>query len=267
MAALLPLLPLLLLHPGAGQDVYRVFDVVGPRPSLPDDCDCQDPEGGDSCYEPVCPPGYFKCCASCKAAPCYSTQMTLLSWRGLPECIPCQNGDYCRGCDTFNKCPPSDQNDREGPRISQLMSTAVSDCESCPAGQEADLDLKKCMNIWTSECNVDYMGRCTRSCRATDRLPANDFGKILSPCERMKCIMYCANSFSGSCARAFGERCVYLTTMQFASAVEQYSDSEEWLTGCPVDCSGSVRHTGLAAAVGHLFPVLLLLVFVVSDEA
>ena len=34
-------------------------------------------------------------CPRCKAA---SDQ---LSWRGIYECILCEPGDYCDGCDTF----------------------------------------------------------------------------------------------------------------------------------------------------------------------
>ena len=51
---------------------------AAPRPTDSEPCGCPDPiYGADICYEPVCPPGYFRCCATCYEAPCYGLKKDL----------------------------------------------------------------------------------------------------------------------------------------------------------------------------------------------
>merc|ERR1719188_2405140 len=112
-----------------------------------------------------------------------------LSWRGLPECIPCAAGDFCDGCDTFKKCPPNDIPGREGPRISPPMSKRFADCESCGAGQEANPARDMCIDKYLHTCSSEkFLLRCIRFCRAAD--PQR--GSRLNRCEKMQCTMYCA---------------------------------------------------------------------------
>ncbi|CAE8591873.1 unnamed protein product, partial [Polarella glacialis] len=130
-------------------------EVAAPRPTDSQPCACADPiYGADVCYEPVCPPGYFKCCFACAEAKCKNMVALELSWRGELECIKCHPGDFCDGCDTFSMCPANIQPGREGSRVSAMGSTRVADCESCGSDQEADFQKSTCIDRYSSSCNV-----------------------------------------------------------------------------------------------------------------
>jgi len=202
-----------------------------PRPNtLPS---CENPLNGKGGYEPVCPSGYFRCCATCKGAPCFSEKGLYLSWRGIRECIKCSPGDYCKGCDTFQRCRPSDVVGRTGPRISPTGATRPQDCEICPTGYEADLHRAVCVKKWTHVCNAKYVKRCVRNCWAEEPKRM----KNLNPCEKMKCQIYCAKQWDGACAAAFKTECLYRKTGP--GIYDLYSADEEWLTDCSVDCDGA----------------------------
>jgi len=233
---------------GAGLP-WRAAGAPEERPTLESDCPCEDPRGTGECYLPVCPPGYFKCCASCKEAPCFGTEKMYLSWRGLPECIECAPGDYCDGCDTFKRCPDSTQPNRAGPRISQAKSISLGDCESCPTGLEGSFDRSVCMAKYTDVCNKEVVSRCIRSCKAED--PSR--GKHLTPCERMKCTMYCSKQWGEDCATAVKDYCVFSTTL--VTDLEGGIEAEEGqgaIVGCDVDCNAALPRATLTASTAAL---------------
>jgi len=66
--------------------------------------------------------------------------------------------------------------------------------------------------------------------------------KNLNFCEMMKCQLYCAKQWSDACVTAFSHECKY--RMQGPSEYDLFTEGEEWLTGCNVDCSSalSARH-------------------------
>lgn len=210
-----------------------------PRPNtLPT---CENPLTGKNDYEPVCPPGYFKCCATCKGAMCFSREGLHLSWRGVKECIRCYPGDYCSGCDVYEKCSPSDVPGRQGPKISAEGSSRRQDCEICPAGLEADLSRKRCVRPWTDVCNEKFVNRCVRNCYAEDPKRI----KKLTFCESMKCQMFCAKRWSDECAKAFGKECKFLK--EGPSAYDTSSSPDDWLhLGCDVNCDGAFASSRLA---------------------
>lgn len=195
--------------------------------------ECKDPITGKEGYEPFCPPGYFRCCATCKGAVCYSEEGLHRSWRGIKECIRCAPGDFCAGCDTYERCRLSEVKGREGPKIAPAGSTRGQDCEICPTGYEADLKRERCVKKWSDECNTKYVARCTRNCYAEDPKRM----KNLNFCERMKCEMFCANLWSSSCAARFKLECEY--RKNGPNDYDLYSPDEEWLMDCDVDCNGA----------------------------
>jgi len=201
-------------------------------------CECfhpLDPDGlKDTCYEPVCPPGYYKCCATCKEASCYGSIDMVMSNRGMPECLRCETGDFCEGCDIFVKCPDSTQPNRPGPRISGAGSASIANCESCPRGTEASFDRSACMPKYSEVCNVDVVARCIRNCKAEDPIR----GKQLTPCERMKCNMYCAKRWSEGCGAKVAEYCIFSTTrVEDLTGGVEAEEGQGVIAGCDVDCS------------------------------
>jgi len=234
------LIPFALLKSGSAQSSNEQLPA---RPSDTNRCQCQDPVTGNGCYEPVCPPGYFRCCASCGTSTCFGTQPMQLSWRGIRECIPCEPGDFCSGCDTFRKCPPNTVPGRQGPRISRAKATRMVDCEGCPVGQEASLSRDICVDKYTHVCNEDVVQRCIRNCEAEDA----ERGKLLTRCELMKCTMYCAKSWSEECARTMGSHCRSLTGSP--DAISILDGNVEPLVGCNVDCNGVIKYRGKSTSV------------------
>ncbi|CAJ1350153.1 unnamed protein product [Effrenium voratum] len=236
---------LLALRLGAGQVVP-----AAPRPTDSQPCPCPDPiYGEDICYEPVCPPGYFRCCATCYEAPCYGLKKDLeLSWRGIYECILCEPGDYCDGCDTFKKCPDNTQPTREGARVSRAGSTRIADCESCAAGMEASFRRDRCVEDYSHVCNEEFVQRCIRSCKAEE--PSR--GKKLTPCEQIKCEMFCAKLWSDDCAVVVGRICRDLTTAKDSGVIGvEGSDTQADVLECDVDCDFATR-SGFVVAVAIL---------------
>lgn len=235
-----------------------------PRPSIAvDDCPCQDPLRADRCYQPVCPPGYYKCCATCSEATCYGSAKMYLSWRGLPECIECESGDFCSGCDVFERCPDSTQPNRAGPRISTRGANSISQCESCPRGLEASFDRGACMPKYSALCNLLVVSRCIRNCKAEDPVR----GKHLTPCERMKCTMYCSKRWSDECSAKVAEYCIFATTLvtNLTGGIEA-EEGQGSIAGCNVDCNAAFSPTrGFSvAASGTLVGLVFLATSVLS---
>jgi len=239
------------------KEVAAVFT----QPQGDDKCPCSDPVTGSGCYEPVCPSGYFKCCATCTASPCFGSSAKMeLSWRGIPECIRCPAGFFCDGCDVFTKCPPSERAGREGPRISAEGSKRFADCEACAPGKEASLDHSACMPAYKDKCNAIFVKRCMGNCYSEDPFRRKDF----TPCEAMKCLMFCARSWSADCAVVVGQHCQEQTTKEagngLLSGIGDYKE-EKPLLGCNVDCSGAHRrggnmHTGIIAIIALIIVAL-----------
>ncbi|CAE7441140.1 unnamed protein product [Symbiodinium natans] len=204
---------------------------------------CDPIYGTDICYEPVCPPGYFRCCATCYEAPCYGLKKDLqLSWRGIYECILCESGDYCDGCDTFSQCPDNTQANREGPRVSRAGSTRIADCESCAAGMQASFRRDRCVEAYSHVCNEEFVQRCIRSCKAEE--PSR--GKRLTPCEQIKCEVYCAKQWSNECLGVVGGHCRSLTTIKDSGVIGADGlDAQAAVLDCDVDCNSAFQH-GLA---------------------
>jgi len=216
---------------GAAARKMVALTTMPPRPRA---FNCEDPLSGKGGYEPYCPLGYFRCCANCKGAVCFSEKGLSLSWRGVRECKRCAPGDYCTGCDTSARCGESKIRGREGPRISPAGSSRFQDCIICPTGYEADLDRKRCVKKWKHLCNAKYVGRCVRDCKVEDpkRKKNQNF------CEMMKCQLYCAMRWSAACAGAFKQECDYRKAGP--TEYDLFDPSEEWLTDCNVDCNGAL---------------------------
>ncbi|CAE7623315.1 unnamed protein product [Symbiodinium sp. CCMP2456] len=220
------------------QPVIGTVVPAAPRPTDSQPCACPDPiYGNDICYEPVCPPGYFRCCATCYEAPCYGLKKDLqLSWRGIYECILCEPGDYCDGCDTFAQCPDNTQANREGPRVSNAGSTRIADCESCAAGMQASFRRDRCVESYSDVCNEEFVQRCIRSCKAEE--PSR--GKKLTPCEQIKCEVYCAKQWSDDCLAVVGGHCRDLTTIKDSGVIgADGMDAQATVIDCDVDCNGA----------------------------
>mmetsp|Transcript_32055 Transcript_32055/g.68289 ORF Transcript_32055/g.68289 Transcript_32055/m.68289 type:complete len:184 (-) Transcript_32055:73-624(-) len=170
-----------------------------------------------------------------------------MSWRGLRECIKCESGDFCAGCDVFQRCPENTQEGREGPRISSPGATRISDCESCPAGQEASFLRNMCVDKYSDVCNEAFVSRCIRNCEAED----TSMGKNLNECEVLKCTMYCSKRWSDDCAAAVRSTCKYMTKPPDQVASSFFAgELEGKLWDCDVDCSGApARHAASFLAV------------------
>eukprot|EP00929_Paragymnodinium_shiwhaense_P109907 TRINITY_DN76501_c0_g1_i1.p1 TRINITY_DN76501_c0_g1~~TRINITY_DN76501_c0_g1_i1.p1 ORF type:complete len:288 (+),score=47.52 TRINITY_DN76501_c0_g1_i1:60-923(+) len=206
---------------------------------------CPDPVLGKSkCYEPVCPMGYYKCCATCTDAPCYGAQDMLLSWRGVEECLRCPAGYFCEGCDTFEPCPLSTRPGREGPRSSPAGSSRLSECEACSSVHEASLDLSQCVPRFTTlpdgteACSREYVTRCVRNCESPD--PSRR--KQLTPCEKMKCEIKCAKLWSPKCLESLKPICEMTTKERQVDLSLKVTDDEvPFIEDCDVDCNSASR--------------------------
>merc|ERR1719429_386879 len=89
-----------------------------------------------------------------------------------------------------------------------MGASGISQCESCPDGLEASFDRSACMPKYSSVCNVLVVSRCIRQCKAEDPIR----GKQLTPCEKMKCTMYCSKRWSDECGKKVSEYCIFSTT-------------------------------------------------------
>eukprot|EP00933_Yihiella_yeosuensis_P037186 TRINITY_DN31065_c0_g1_i1.p1 TRINITY_DN31065_c0_g1~~TRINITY_DN31065_c0_g1_i1.p1 ORF type:complete len:267 (-),score=33.70 TRINITY_DN31065_c0_g1_i1:229-1029(-) len=209
------------------------------RPASATTCDCPHPIYGDSvCYEPVCPVGYYRCGATSPEAPCYGIGgATLeLSWRGYYECIKCEPGDFCDGCDTIKNCPDNDAPGRESPRVSPPGSTRIADCESCSVGMYANFARDGCAEKYTDVCDEKVIRRCIRFCNAED--PTR--GKRLTPCERMKCEMYCSKQWSDACSERMKGYCIKSTQKTQEGLVGAMRMIEARIPNCDVDCDAAM---------------------------
>eukprot|EP00747_Dinoflagellata_sp_TGD_P163095 gnl/TRDRNA2_/TRDRNA2_181423_c0_seq1.p1 gnl/TRDRNA2_/TRDRNA2_181423_c0~~gnl/TRDRNA2_/TRDRNA2_181423_c0_seq1.p1 ORF type:complete len:271 (-),score=35.06 gnl/TRDRNA2_/TRDRNA2_181423_c0_seq1:141-953(-) len=224
------------------------------RPSSADSCVCQDPFRGEgSCYEPVCGPGYYKCCVTCRESTCYGKLDMELSYRGIRECIKCPAGFYCDGCDRFFRCPPNDIPGREGPRVARPGSAQLADCEACSAVQESTLAFDRCVDKFTDVCDRKRVSRCIRGCESPD--PTRR--KKLTACELMKCTMYCAKEFSDQCAARIADQCRFLTEMTEEEQM-QWGLDIEYLNDCDVNCNGATLHRYSVLAVFLMLVAALL---------
>eukprot|EP00929_Paragymnodinium_shiwhaense_P061460 TRINITY_DN30698_c0_g1_i1.p1 TRINITY_DN30698_c0_g1~~TRINITY_DN30698_c0_g1_i1.p1 ORF type:complete len:277 (-),score=52.30 TRINITY_DN30698_c0_g1_i1:110-940(-) len=221
---------------------------------------CNDPQQGEGfCYEPVCPPGYYRCCATCQEAQCYGSMEMDISWRGIRECIRCPAGHYCDGCDTLTECPLSNRPGREGLiQIAPPGSDRVSACELCGQGYEAGLDPEYCMPAYgmidgVEVCNKYFLQRCIRSCEPPDPLR-----REMTACEKMKCTMFCAKEWSEECAKRVEHFCISSTVESDDTGGLAISDDIVFfIENCDVDCSGAIR---LSSRDSRLLGVLAILV-------
>eukprot|EP00927_Polykrikos_kofoidii_P053141 TRINITY_DN4735_c0_g1_i2.p1 TRINITY_DN4735_c0_g1~~TRINITY_DN4735_c0_g1_i2.p1 ORF type:complete len:289 (-),score=38.49 TRINITY_DN4735_c0_g1_i2:39-812(-) len=238
------------LHAGQG-----VLGAMPARPSSVMPGMCPDPIKGEGFpYEPVCAEGYFRCCSTCREAPCFNNAEMELSWRGYPECIRCEPGDFCPGCDVFFQCPVSTRPGREGPRVSQAGAIEMGNCEACAPGTEASLDLSQCVPRYSDKCDKRFVQRCMRGCESEDITRR----KELTPCEEMKCMMYCAKQWSQDCVGAMESHCRYITeyTPPTQNSLAMLDEGVQFLPNCDVDCSGAFRGNRAAVVVATVFVVL-----------
>lgn len=102
------------------------------------------------------------------------------------------------------------------------------------------------MMKYTDVCSVDVVSRCIRSCKAEDA----SRGKQLTPCERMKCTMYCAKQWSPECLGAVKEYCLFSTTL--ATNLQDGIEAEEGagaIADCDVDCNAASLRSTIAPSV------------------
>lgn len=236
---------------------YDLLQQVPPRTSDVNACSCEHPQKGQGvCYEPVCPAGYYKCCSTCAASRCFGRVDLMLSWRGVPECLRCAAGDYCEGCDTYQNCPVSTQEGREGPRVCKAGTARLADCETCPKESEASIDNSMCVKTYTDKCDKAWLKRCIRGCESPDITRR----KKLTECEMMKCTMYCAKSWSDECAEAVSHYCLEKTGQHVESNPLGMSEEKtNFIEDCDVKCSSSP--TGHSLALTLIVPAFWLLAY------
>ena len=112
-------------------------------PCVPDrDGLCQYRSG--LCYEPVCPPGTYLCCASCRFSACARNSERTISTRGIRECIMCPPGHFCSGCDLPQSCP-------DGTMSPNSSNKVASDCRPCTGELAVSFDRTSC-------CDSDSCG-------------------------------------------------------------------------------------------------------------
>jgi len=163
------------------------------------------------------------------------------SKRGILECIPCPAGFFCTGCDVYQQCKPykpqNAKNDDEAKlAVSKPGSKEVLDCTQCADSEDANLDRDRCIEMYLDVCNKQLLKRCYNSCLAADGT------KNLSPCEKMKCLMWCAKSWSDDCHDALSRTC---RTMTSPPPVREDDDDDfevdmsQYLINCDVNCDGA----------------------------
>lgn len=89
------------------------------------------------CYVPVCQAGTYRCCATCSMSTCANKMELVKSKRDIFECIVCQPGDYCPGCDIREPCP-------EGTIGEEQRLQMDSDCIECDYSQTRSWDRTRC---------------------------------------------------------------------------------------------------------------------------
>jgi len=218
-----------------------------------EECPCADPlePSSGKCYTPVCAPGSYKCCASCQMSTCVGRFDMQYSTRGIAECIPCPAGYYCTGCDVYRKCkpysPPTAKKDDE-PKISvsKIGSKEELDCTQCSDAEDANLERDRCIEMYNDVCNAKLLKRCYNGCLASDGT------KNLTPCEKMKCLMYCAKSWSDECHDALRRTCRSMTSPPPIKDDPEFEiDLSQYLIDCDVNCdsAGGLSFVAILPAV------------------
>ncbi|CAD7967103.1 unnamed protein product [Amoebophrya sp. A25] len=246
---------------------------------VPEDCDCFDDAG--VCFKPVCPRGTFKCCFSCEWSSCwkegFSEELTL-SFRGIYECLPCRRGDFCPGCDAFERCPMEARFHYEmrktvaSPKISAIGAGFERECQTCPTSGEADYANDRCLpSPWRHACDEEKLENCIDwECRDVEET-------LDYECERLNCRMRCAKEQSPECLNTFQEMCREMTTRQIGEDGVPIAAQSEVLTGldlqiqdtgvawiepiplrerCNADCNSALRMYGAFSRVAVVVSVL-----------
>jgi len=218
-------------------------------------CPCKDPAApeSDTCYQPVCEKGYYKCCATCAMSTCVGHVNMAYSKRGIAECIPCPAGKFCTGCDVFQQCeryspPTADKDDEPKISVSKVGSKEALDCVQCTDGSDANLERDRCIEMYTDVCSTKLINRCYNSCLAEDGT------KNLTPCEKMKCLMYCAKAWSDECHGALARTCRTMTSPPPVKTddPDDMIDLSGYLIDCDVNCDGA---SGLS--LGVVLPAMM----------
>jgi len=165
------------------------------------------------CVEPVCYPGFYRCCFDCHVSTCARDELGVfpngaltLSKRGVMECVECKPGDVCSGCDEFEECPSTVESSTQGtarvvPQISAPGSASKLECQKCPDGYDADTSLDRCVPQFRASCEKTLLEICMLGCKVN---PTND------ECETLACKLYCAKDQekkNPECLKSFEETC------------------------------------------------------------
>jgi len=238
-----------------------VVHVCGFGHGRPEDeiCPCKDPMAPDTdtCYQPVCEAGYYKCCATCHMSTCVGLTDMVMSKRGIAECIPCPAGFFCTGCDVYEQCEmytpqTASTDDKKKLAVSKIGSKEKLDCIQCSDVEDASLERDRCIEMYTDVCNEKWLKRCYNSCLAEDGT------KNLSPCEKMKCLMYCSKAWSDDCHGALSRTCRTMMSPppKKEDSPDDLFDKDQYLIDCDVNCDGASQ-----LSLTALFPVMMLAIF------
>jgi hypothetical protein len=117
----------------------------------------------DTCYQPLCAAGYYRCGATDGVSVCNShgNSNFALSTRGVRECIKCPAGYYCNGCDLPVLCP-------SGTYSYQLSRSDISQCSDCPYQYLSTDDRINCCTTYGTATYAQYGYRCTGYTAAVD---------------------------------------------------------------------------------------------------
>jgi len=134
--------------------------------------------------------------------------------------------------------------------VSRVGSKESQDCVQCSDAEDASLEKDRCWEMYTDVCNEKLVKRCYNSCLAPDGT------KNLTPCQKMKCLMYCAKAWSDDCAGALSRTCRTMTSPPPVRPENEDDDDteikDEYLIDCDVNCDSA---NGLALTV--LLPVII----------
>merc|ERR1712060_226588 len=104
------------------------------------------------------------------------------------------------------------------------------------------------MDKYTDVCSKGYVKRCLRFCESADPL----MGKTLTPCEELKCMMYCAKAWSNECASAVGKYCRDKTSNDTVVYGEGIEDTFIRYPECDVDCNSAPPRSIAATIVAAI---------------
>jgi hypothetical protein len=148
--------------------------------------------------------------------------------------------------------PATANNDDEKKyQISKPVATEVQDCQQCSDAEDASLDKDRCIEIYADVCNMKLLKRCYNTCLAEDGT------KNLTPCEKMKCLMYCAKAWSDDCHGALSRTCRTMTSPPpiKPDSPDDLFDPNDYLIDCDVNCDSA---SGLSLAT--LLPVVMMVI-------